>query len=584
MVAFKGALWFAGSRPSAGGGTDPAGVELWRSDGTAEGTALFKDLRTGPDSGRPNRLTVSGGLMFFSAVGPHDGAVRLWRTDGTPEGTFATREVFPDAMFDLNGTFYFTAPGPWGDGKAALYRSNGTAFGTVYVADLPAGAARWTVTGGRLFFTAEAPGTGRELWTSDGTAAGTRMVTEIASGPASAAVDFLHPVGRHVYFQARDPAGGAELWRSDGTPEGTARVADVVPGPAGSGARPLVEVNGNLLFSAATPEYGTELWVTDGTVAGTALFQDLNPGPGSSNPSHPALVGTGLYFRAFDEIHGAELWKVDAPDLPPGAAARVTGRYVFYNNSVFDGFGPAGTLADLAAVAPDKHALLPGEAGSFANVTSSPKGLNGIVVEFDRMLPGGALGAGDFDFRAGRSGDPADWTVVTMPAGVTPVPNPSAPGAGRYVITFADGSVTNTWLQVTVKANASTGLAAPDVFYYGNLVGETGDAAIGALRVTATDVTRTRLNLFRREGLTGRYDFDRSSLVTAGDLLTARRALGQALPVFTALGVRAPALSSAPQFTAPPPAMRSLFADRRFHLAVGRSGAGDKTDEQQEPV
>jgi ELWxxDGT repeat protein len=43
------------------------GTVLWRSDGTTAGTTLIKDINGGPDTSDPNKLTVMGRTLFFSA-------------------------------------------------------------------------------------------------------------------------------------------------------------------------------------------------------------------------------------------------------------------------------------------------------------------------------------------------------------------------------------------------------------------------------------------------------------------------------------------------------------------------------------
>src|SRR5262249_39719521 len=53
------------------------GRELWRSDGTAAGTVLVKDINPGSGSSNPEGLTLSGGHLFFTADdGVH--GVELW--------------------------------------------------------------------------------------------------------------------------------------------------------------------------------------------------------------------------------------------------------------------------------------------------------------------------------------------------------------------------------------------------------------------------------------------------------------------------------------------------------------------------
>jgi ELWxxDGT repeat protein len=59
------------------------GFQLWRSDGTASGTQMVKDIpgNFGSGGSYPGNLTNVGGTLFFAAT---DG---LWRSDGTPGGT-----------------------------------------------------------------------------------------------------------------------------------------------------------------------------------------------------------------------------------------------------------------------------------------------------------------------------------------------------------------------------------------------------------------------------------------------------------------------------------------------------------------
>jgi uncharacterized delta-60 repeat protein len=149
------------------------------------------------------------------------------------------------------------------------------------------------------------------------------------------------------------------------------------------------------------------------------------------------------------------------------ARLTVSDRRVFYNDSTFDGSDPRTTPADLAAVAPDKQALRPGQAASFANVSSYAKGLNGVVIELTGVPPADLL-PGDFVFRTSRGGT-APWVAAPQPNWVTPVAatGPAGSPATPYALTWGDNAIRNGWLEVTVKANARTGLAAPDVFTFG---------------------------------------------------------------------------------------------------------------------
>ena len=109
---------------------------------------------------------------------------------------------------------------------------------------------------------------------------------------------------------------------------------------------------------------------------------------------------------------------------------------------------------------------------------------------------------------------------------MTQLIGPVAAHAARYAITFPDGAVQNTWLRVTVKATANTGLGADDVFYFGNLVGDTGASLF---RVDTSDYIVTLGSLNKTAGLSARTDFDRDGRTNGADLLIARRSRGGTL-------------------------------------------------------
>ncbi len=102
----------------------------------------------------------------------------------------------------------------------------------------------------------------------------------------------------------------SELWKSDGTPEGTKLLASF-DSASGPGISYIANVNGAMYFVANDGLTGFELWRSDGTTAGTVMVKDINPGAASSNPGHLVNVGGTLYFHADDGVHGLELWRSD---------------------------------------------------------------------------------------------------------------------------------------------------------------------------------------------------------------------------------------------------------------------------------
>ena len=151
-----------------------------------------------------------------------------------------------------------------------------------------------TNVSGTLYFSADDGRHGQELWRSDGTVRGTRMVKDINPGPRSGYFSGITPVGRTLYFSADDGVHGVELWRSDGTRAGTRMVKDLNPGSAFyNGVGWLIGVNGTLYFDVNEgSRYPSEvgLWRSDGTEVGTTLVKAIH------SFGSPADVNGTLYF------------------------------------------------------------------------------------------------------------------------------------------------------------------------------------------------------------------------------------------------------------------------------------------------
>jgi ELWxxDGT repeat protein len=293
------------------------GIELWTSDGTAAGTHLFMDINPGPNSSQPATRVLYRNQMLFSADDGTNGR-ELWTTDGTVAGTHMVKDISPGSassspnyLNTLNDSVYFLAAG-------GLWKTDGTDAGTVKVASVF--GRNLCVSGSRLFFEGFTATAGWEPWVSDGTDAGTHMIADIFPG-SNGALDTLYsnlgftPYGNGVLFPADDGVHGRELWISDGTSAGTRLVRDLLPGAQGTwddGYANINVIGDHALFKASDAAHGQELWVTDGTDAGTALFADLSPGPTSSYPSSFVASGGKLYFTAVTSfLVGSDLWVTD---------------------------------------------------------------------------------------------------------------------------------------------------------------------------------------------------------------------------------------------------------------------------------
>ncbi len=118
----------------------------------------------------------------------------LWQSAGTPETTAqVTAERAGCSTF--SGTPHSLAvAGPWvyywlrqGE-RPALWRTDGTASGTLQLAELQFGEANLMVLGDRVFFLqpADSEATRWEMWQSDGTPAGDEkgIRSSLGRGPA----------------------------------------------------------------------------------------------------------------------------------------------------------------------------------------------------------------------------------------------------------------------------------------------------------------------------------------------------------------------------------------------------------------
>lgn len=292
---------------------------LYSSDGTAAGT--------GPVPGaplEPRGLTRVGSRLLFAgrtaANGSEPYAIDSFQTvtmladidPGTP-GAF-------DAglpTFTTNGTIAYFAPR-----GTSLWVTDGTPNGTrsVWTATAPDAISSPVVTNGRIWMAGSDPIAGSEPWVSDGTAANTMRIVDLATQPSSSTgtshsrpSEFTN-FGSLTLFSADDGILGRELWATDGTPSGTRLLADVVPGRVSGDPMDITPAGDRAFFVGREHE----LYVTDGKPSGTKLVQSY-----ASNAEISTLSASGrnAYFALENNRRIGDIWFSDGT---PAGTRQVT--------------------------------------------------------------------------------------------------------------------------------------------------------------------------------------------------------------------------------------------------------------------
>jgi ELWxxDGT repeat protein len=486
LIAVENTLYFVAY------GTD-LGIELWKSDGTAVGTVVVKDLRPGPGNSDPKIIGAVNGLVIFEAW--DGGSARgLWRSDGTESGTFKIKDLTTNWTKDkrdtyteaIGSTLFFVAtdstngpeiwesdgtatgtvlvkdiyPGPYTyyspynltnvnnvlyfTGYDGLWKSDGTASGTTKVKNFSYSLPQYlTNVNGTLFFRASYDGTsGNELWKSDGTDAGTVQVCDIYPGSNGSDPQYLTNVNGTLFFTASDGTNGRELWKSDGTVIGTTLVKDAYPGSNSSSPSQLTNFNGLLFFVADNGTNGRELWKSNGFSAGTALLMDINKATYfSSSPSYLLVVNGILYFIAHDGINGTEFWKSDGTALGTTMV-----KNIYAGNTSSSPQNLTNVNGNLFFTATDNTngrelwvLNTKGKAPVIGSISDATISDDRVYTGPTPMLTGGTA--------------PITWSLVQKPAGMTI-------NATTGVVSWPTPTTTGSPFTVTIKATNTFGQAS----------------------------------------------------------------------------------------------------------------------------
>lgn len=269
------------------------GVELWRTDGTTQGTFPITDFKQGGFEG----VQISSDFLYAAAIDDKilfsandGGGYALWITDGTMEGTRKVKDVYTGEFFYFNDALYFKQYVS-DESEGNVWRTDGTSEGTVKIPEFGylKSSYNGTVSGNsQLFFFHYAfdwdfQGKKIELWRSNGVESGTQKVKDFAllSGSPSKAI----VINDIAYFTLDNEEEGNKLWRSDGTLLGTYPIED-----AGSY---ILEFNGRVLFS-----YNNEIKISDGGVG----YAQVLLGNANIHSDQSVIINNVLFTKDYKSI------------------------------------------------------------------------------------------------------------------------------------------------------------------------------------------------------------------------------------------------------------------------------------------
>ena len=315
---------------------------------------------------------------------------------------------------------------------------------------------------------------------------------------------------------------------------------------------------------------------------GTTAVQALGVPTTVANVSYNDVLVSGTASALRAAIGQRDNWTTLATTLvlsttnltvQSASVASIAGRNVFYNNTTF--FGTGGTNATdplvnpIAAIDPTKSALLPGGQASVANYTNYSRGLNGLVIDITNPANLAAIDSNSFQFATWSTftDTTPNFLTITPTVTVSTFATGGQGGSARVKLTFADNTIQNSWLRVTVLANPlTTGLTANDVFYFGNARFDVNPAAppfASQVSINVLDTNQVRAQNGQNPGVVSNvFDVDRSGAVNVLDTNATRAGNGvSSLRFFIApasLQLARSTSSAAPAILSPGVIKRSL--------------------------
>jgi ELWxxDGT repeat protein len=277
-----------------------------------------------------------------------------------------------ELMFLSNGDTAYFAHISIGD--TAIWRTDGTAAGTIKLDDEAGALMPLTTVDDTLYFKAILSNDAWELWRLGPADTEPTVVKQFDS---SAFSPYAAAFGGKLYFYSHTKT--SDLWVSDGTAEGTMPVADAASSVWPRFIDQVISTSERLYVIDHGGEHNWRFWESDGTAAGTRLIGEFEM------PKSLTAIGSALYFDLHTGEYGSEPWVLRSETNAPGDL-NGDGKIDLSDFGILKAnFGTANALGDIdrnGRVDLDDFGLLKQAYGTPVDTTPAQAALRAAAVDF----------------------------------------------------------------------------------------------------------------------------------------------------------------------------------------------------------
>jgi large repetitive protein len=268
-VADSNTIWGIGS-------SGPNDRSLFKCTGQANSRTNIAVINTGSEFNLNIFMTIVGAKCYWFWQ-PDGGVRKLWVSDGTAAGTMGLVALDDLAFQDLQ------------EERAIIGFDN------------------------KLYFRGKAVNSnfGSELWVSDGTIAGTKMVKDIADGFSNSEVRNMTIYQNRLFFGAKTDFGNEKLWLLNTAGTNATEAYSAFAGNEYYGVD-VLPFRDSLVFGGYRSAIGGELMMGNLTTNSLKVISDQSPASNDAfYPTNLTKTKKLLFFQATTTATGRELWAFD---------------------------------------------------------------------------------------------------------------------------------------------------------------------------------------------------------------------------------------------------------------------------------